>query len=565
MKKINLRNTVSYFLERILPVRKKEDLASNLKRNLLFPMSALFFFCLNATLSVGYMLAVLIAFAASIITASQIRDLFALKERGGMSVKITSFLCAVGICLSLQSTFRADWSVSSKIRDIEAALPFKCDIPGIISVILAVGAVGFVYVCVRLFLRQMKRIFADTKIAAGISRGEIIAYSLLILSSLALMTGAFLSSQAFYGTDFSYDIIYTSDSPSLIQGNAYMSLTHPENDLRQPLFAVFSAPFTGIPYLIGRLFSLPASVSAMLLNSVQILMLFAANFMLAKMMDLNGTGRICFMVLSSITYTHLLFVLMMEQYIIAYFWLIFCIYLICEKKPERLALWGAGGTLLTSLVLLPAMSDKSPVKNFKAVLSDTVKYGLGFAAFLLMFGRFDVIWNLWTKISELGRFTGQSVTWRDKLFQYTGFVQNYFIAPDAGVNTSVHKFVSWQLNPPTRISAAGIVILILCLISAWLNREKKSSRFAAFWMGFSVIMLFCLGWGTKENGLILYSLYFGWAFLALLFQLVCKIGEKLRLRFLVPALTALCAAVLAFTNIPAIAQMIRFAVSYYPV
>lgn len=411
----------------------------------------------------------------------------------------------------------------------------------------------------------MKAIFADIKLFDGINFGEIVIYFLLIAGSLAFMISVFSTSQAFYGTDLSYDIIYTSDSPSLVKGNVYMVLTHPENDLRQPLFAVFAAPFMGIPYLIGRIFCVSASIQAMLLNAAQILMLFAANFMLTKVMNLTRGNRICFMVLSSLTYTHFLFILMMEQYIVAYFWLIFCIYLICKKNhPNRIVLWGAGGTLLTSMILLPTMSEKSPFKNCKAWIREMVKYGLEFVAVVLVFCRFDVIFNLPAKISQLEGYTGKSIAFADRIYQYTAFISDCLIAPDAGINSIAQEHISWQLNQATRISIAGVLILLLCLISARINRSKKSSLIAVGWIGFSVVMLLVLGWGTKENGLILYALYFGWAFLVLLFQLVERIGEKRNLRFLVPVVATACAVLLSVINIPAITEMIQFANRYYP-
>ena len=558
---------ISYtLLKEKLPEQRKDVITANLKRNWLLPISAMAFFCLNATLTMGYMVAMVIAFAISIVMASQIASIWTLGNKGSTAAKVIALLTATGICWACQSSFYADWSVSSKAQAIEAMLPFAVDLPAIISICGAVAALGFVYLYVLLFFQEVKSVITNTKIANGLSFGEVVIYALLIAASLVLMVGAFSGSQAFYGTDLSYDIIYTSDSPALVKGNVYMALTHPENDLRQPLFAVFAAPFMGIPYLFGKLFSASASVQAMLLNSVQILMLFAANLMLAKMMKLTRVNRICFMVFSSLTYTHLLFVLMMEQYIVAYFWLIFCIYLICEQKqPSRIALWGAGGTLLTSMILLPAMSDKSPFKNFKEWIADMVKYGLEFVAVMLVFCRFDVIFNLTAKISQLGGFTGKSVTLTDKIYQYTSFIGDCFVAPNAGINHTAEEYISWQLNQPTGISLVGVLILALCLISAWTNRNKKSSLLSIGWIGFSVIMLFGLGWGTKENGLILYALYFGWAFLVLLFQLVEKIGEKLNLRFLVPATAIACAVLLAVINIPAIAKMIQFAIQYYPI
>lgn len=558
---------ISYsLLNEKLSEHRKDVLIANLKRNWFFPISAMAFFCLNVSLTKGYMIAMVIAFIISIVMASQIPSLSALGKKGNAITRLVAILSAVGICWNCQSDFYTAWSRSSKAQAMEAMLPFTVDVPAMISILGAIAAIGFVYLYVLLFLRKMKTIVIDTKIASGLNSGEIVIYSLLIIGSLALMAGAFSASQAFYGTDLSYDIIYTSDSPALVKGNVYMTLTHAENDIRQPLFAVFAAPFMGIPYLIGRVFSAPASIQAMLLNAVQILMLFAAYFMLAKIMKLTGMKRICFLVLASLTYTHLLFILMMEQYIVAFFWLIFCIYQICEKhQPDRFALWGAGGTMLTSMILLPAMSEKSPFRNFKEWFADMVKYGLEFVAVMLVFCRFDVIFNLVSRISFLNGFTGKNLTFANKFYQYTAFVGNCLIAPNAGINHTAEEYISWQLNPATGVSICGILILILCLISAWVNRSKKSSMIAIGWVAFSVIILLGIGWGTEENGLILYALYFGWTFLMLLFQLIEKIGERLELRFLIPIATIFCVLELTRINISAIAEMVQFAIRYYPV
>lgn len=412
----------------------------------------------------------------------------------------------------------------------------------------------------------MARIISESGVFNDINIAEWIVYGILIIVSIGFVVTSFVQTEAFYGTEYPYDIIYTSDSPSLVKGNVYLALTYPENDLRQPLFAVFAAPFIGIPYLLGKLLGTSASVQAILINSVQVVMLFSANFMLTKMMKLSPIKRICFMILTSFTYTHLLFILMMEQYIVAYFWLIFCLYLISEKqRPDPIALWGAGGTLLTSMILLPFMSVKSPIKDFKEWFFDMMKYGWEFVIVILAFCRFDVIFNLITQVSSLVRFTGYKLTMMDKLCQYTAFIRNCFIAPDAGVSDTVAEHISWQLNTVTGINFTGIVILLFIIVSIVVNREQKSSLLAASWVVFSMLMLLVLGWGTKENGLILYALYFGWAFFVLLFQLVEKIENKMNVTFVTPILSLGCTVALAVVNIPAIIEMVNFAITYFPV
>ena len=169
----------------------------------------------------------------------------------------------------------------------------------------------------------MLKIFSEVGIFSGIKVTEWIVYGVLLTASFSLMIVSFAQTEAFYGTEYAFDIIYTSDSPSLVKGNVYLALTHAENDLRQPLFAVFAAPFIGIPYLFGRLFVTTASVQAMLVNSVQVIMLFVANSILAKMMKLSPMKRICFILLTCCTYTHLLFTLICGNQAK---WLCFCLW-----------------------------------------------------------------------------------------------------------------------------------------------------------------------------------------------------------------------------------------------
>ena len=71
-----------------------------------------------------------------------------------------------------------------------------------------------------------------------------------------------------------------------------------------------------------------------------------------------------------------------------------------------------------------------------------------------------------------------------------------------------------------------------------------------------------LGWGAKENGMILYTLYFGWAFVSLIVMLIDKLPEKLNvLKYVLYAASIIA---LMYFNIPGIIEIIRFGVTYYP-
>lgn len=550
----------------LLPAKEKSAIISNLKQNWFFPISATAFFILYSLPNCAYAAGLIIALAVYLIISSQTQSILSYCKVSNKGIRVISILTAIGICWAGYIFFVSMWSELPKTQALKSLAPIIMDWRVVAGILCAAVAIYFAYVCVLVFWNNITKIFSESKMFGGITALEWVIYGLLFAVSLALVVFSFAQSEAFYGTEVAYDIIYTSDSPALVKGNAYLALTHLQNDLRQPLFAVFAAPFVGIPYLLSCLAGASAEIHAMLVNGVQILLLFTANLVLAKMLKLDSTKRIYFMMLTSCTYTQLLFTLMMEQYIVAYFWLIFCVYLIAEKRrTNRIALWGAGGTLLTSIILLPLMSDVSPVSNFKAWLTDMVKNGLGFILLILAFCRFDLILNLMSSIAFLSGFTGKAVAFTDKFYQYTEFIANCFFAPSAGVDTTTYEHISWKMNTVTGIDNLGILILVLAIISAIWNRDKRSSLLAAGWVVFSSVMLLVLGWGTVENGLILYALYFGWAFLMLLFQLAEKIESTLNVKFFVPAFSICTVAGLLRVNIPAIMELVEFAIAYYPV
>ena len=275
--------------------------AKNLKRNWYFPISAMAFFCLNVTLARGYFVGVLIAFFASLVIASQVPSLFDLVKKNHIGLHIVAVMTALGICWGGKVSLYERGNASPIVQALKTMLPMQIDIINIAGIFGAVVAVFFVYFFVLLFWNKMTKIISDNGLFSGVNLSERIVYSILIIASLALVFFSFAHTEAFYGTEYAYDIIYTSDSPSLVKSNAYLVLAHPENDIRQPLFAVFASPFIGIPYLLGKIFGASASVQAMMVNMVQVIMLFTANFMLAKMMKLNLIKRVCFILLTSCT------------------------------------------------------------------------------------------------------------------------------------------------------------------------------------------------------------------------------------------------------------------------
>ena len=532
--------------------------SSYLKYNWILPLSASAFWALHFSLTTSFFISFVLSIAIITFLSSNLPPLIEYIKKTRLDIQAVSFLTACGVCACRCSIFYSRYNYQSKFQYVESLLPLKFNLLLVVSAFISIISVFFIFLCTIYFWNQCFGIFKRSSLLNGIQGKEIVIYGFLLALSIVYMASVFYKANAFYG----YSVqIYTSDSGWLMTENCYLNLTHCENDLRQPLFAFFASPFVGIPYLISVVFHVPPSVRAMLENSVQIFMLFMGNLTLTRMMKLNSIKRVCFMLLSSVTYTQLLFILMMEQYIVAYFWLILCLYLIEEKKtPNRLAFWGASGTMLSSAILLPLMSKKSPLVTPRTWFKDIFSHGFQFILLITVFCRFDIFLDFFSKIAYYQRYTGVHVSFQEKAFQYSAFIKNVLFAPNHMIAFNRFNIISWQLPQANNVDIFGVVILITVLLSVLWNRDKKSSLLAFGWLVYSIVFLLFIGWGTSENGLILYSLYFGWPLLVLLFQFVEKLEEKLKTCFLTPISTALAFFALILHNAPGISELIRFAI-----
>ena len=553
-----------------LQYTKPKSVFENIKSNILLILSSFAFMGLNIQLSRNGIFSLLLSYILIVFVFSQVTGIFQKIKAIPVAIKIYSFVSSVGICYYARKVFVGDISSSSLLRrvcekiNIDQTILLRW-----LSAIIALFAIIAVFVLVSLLLNylieKLKTVFRS------LSQIELIIYSILTIALLGFVCYVFFGSNAFWGTKLNYDIIYTSDSPSLVNSNVYLRLYHGENDLRQPLFAVFAAPFVGFGYAL----SVPLShinpvFTPLFMNVIQVLMLVTANLMLAKIINLDTVGRVCFMLFTSVTYTTLLFSVMMEQYIVAYFWLIFVILSYIEyKKATVISLSAAGGTLLTSMVLIPTAYENEQRNNtckIRSFVTAIEKGLLGFLVMLFAFGRLDILLNFSEKTTQLSGFAGgENIVGRSK--QYLSFISSCFISPNAVIDKTTYDHISWQLSKGiiTQINIIGIIIIALCLVSFIVNRKNMLTKISALWVCFSVILLCIVGWGSAENGMILYSLYFGWAFIILLFQLVNWCSKKMKFKYFTPIISSIAIIALALLNYQGIRALLSFAFTYYPV
>ena len=544
-------------LSNAIEYRTLAEQTANIKKNLLLVLSAIAFMLLTLeAYTIEKLFPCIYACVCIILISSQISGL---KEKFAdvpLLIKIYAFISAYGIYFNTSA------------RNIQIS-GFQGTVYHIAIVILSLLSFVSIFLLTALFLDWLVRTIRPA--FASLSRAEFAVFILLAVILLSFSAYSFFKSNLFWGppAHCSYDLLYTSDTPSIVAENAYLTLYHTENDLRQPLFSVFAAPVIGAFYAVSLPFSYISPIfTPLFLNTVQILMLLTADLLLAKALASDKLTSICFMVVSAFTYTTLLSSLMMEQYIVGYFYLILAIYsYITHHRASALSITAATGTLLTSALIMPLgyANDTAPSDRVRAAISALERTVLTFVIVLLAFGRFDVVLDLVTRLGILLGFAGGGKS-QGCFNQFTAFVSSCFAAPDAAAVTDASGYPTWQLTDRyiTDISITGCILLALCIISVIINRKSAITRIAALWTMFSVVLLGIVGWGATENGMILYSLYFCWAYLVLLFQLVKWLSEKLSAKPL--TVIASCAAmiVLGIINLNGMEKLLGFAFTEYP-
>ena len=235
--------------------------------------------------------------------------------------------------------------------------------------------------------------------------------------------------------------------------------------------------------------------------------------------------------------------------------------LICVWKTDKINYMyvGAVGTMLTSGVIFPLIIK---FKNLKHWLKSVFKCFLSFMSILIIGGQFPQILSLNTTINFLMKYTGKNISFNVKLNQFTEFVKGIFIASKGKISNIREGYLSYQLLDAKNLCLIGIVILIVCFIGFVLNRKEKFVKLSFLWILFSVFVLLIVGWGSTENGLTLYSLYFSWSYLVLYFVFIKKIFKKDILFKIVILGSCL---IMFWFNINEFINILMFGIKYYPV
>lgn len=380
----------------------------------------------------------------------------------------------------------------------------------------------------------------------------------ILLIILTYTTTAFSACIDNNGSTQIYDVIYTSDTPYLYNNDVFINVFNIENDIRQPLFGIFAFPFGILAKFASQfLFMFPQHLSyGYSISIIQVLLLAVTNILLSRMLKLSEKDKSIFYIFVSISFPYLLFSIVIEQYVIALFYLILAFYSYFEKKEEINYYYiGATGTLLTSGIIFPVISN---VKKIEDKIKNILKCFFMTIYIFLCSGQFTQFIYMTLRLEWLDTFVG-NVSFTEKFAKFTNFVRTIFVSY-GGIIENNGGFYRYALADTSTISILGCIILVIALISVIINRKNKIANVSFLWVLFSFCVLCLKGWGIKENGLILYSLYFAWAYLILFYLFIKKIikNEKIFKYIMVPTII-----IMSLLGIKEFLNIILFAIRYY--
>ena len=243
--------------------------------------------------------------------------------------------------------------------------------------------------------------------------------------------------------------------------------------------------------------------------------------MISRLLNISSKEQTIFFIFSISSYSFILFSFLSEQYVISFFYLILTIYLWYKYKPNsNYSYISALGTLSTSGILLPMIIPIKSKINKKNILN-ILKVLLVFLVIMLITGQIITISP--KRFKYLMTFTGKKLSFNNKLKQFLYFVRTLILAPTNNKIIIYNKYHCYRLGTIKDYSIIGIAIILLCFISFIINHKKTIAKISFLWIIYSFIILCLIGWGTMENSLILYSLYFFWAYIVLIFLLINNI------------------------------------------
>lgn len=432
----------------------------------------------------------------------------------------------------------------------------------IFMILSTLAICGFLYTFWRKFSEIARFFYSKTdKIEIYFVAAAWLIFSVLIVIIYSKTAIFYRLYNNMIGLPVMYDFIYTTDSPMEMKENIYFMVNADSNHLRHPLFGLFSLPFALPCMILSRILFFIPNAYALLIAIMQAFFILISDVLIIRMLKLSGVVKLTALIAYTTTYSALLHYAAIGKYVFSTFWILLFIYLITEKREEREdCFYPASSATITSLALFPFIKE---FKGFKDFFIEGIKFVKNFLLLYLLFIRVEKSLGLGNQVSAISLFSGAKITFDQHIYQFFNFVKSIFIWPVSEKTVCWWHIVSYQLAEVTSVDVMGVILFCLAIAGFIVNRKNKFAQICIYWTAFSVFVLMIFGWGTQENGLIIYTLYFGWSYFALIVMLAEKLLSKLK--YAGAALYSVLSVIMTVFNTYHLYDMFQFCFDYYPI
>lgn len=366
------------------------------------------------------------------------------------------------------------------------------------------------------------------------------------------------------------DVVYLFDSLYHLKHDSFFLIGGVENDIRNIFFGLFQLPISAPCHVVSQLTeaTLGFDLYPYLIIWFQNIAIVGSVILFARCVGEGPYRKIGFMLLFSCSYMAVLHVLILEQYAWPLFWSAAFVYLVCHGKTgselDACYILGAGNLVSNALIAGPMVfHDKNRFKKLFEI-SFVIAAGL-----LLVSGQLTGILRTFQMMPTTAMFFGSNLAIGNKLMQFTVFVRSIFLQPFVKAFSvtpwyvaEIDQYAAYRLTDEISFDWTGIVILALCIVSFIWNRKDRFTQYAGWWIFVSILILLGLGWGTHENGLVIYGLHFGWAYITLIYKLIERVFAKHE-RILL-GICGIISGIMLWQNIEGLSVLFDFLGKYYP-
>ena len=395
---------------------------------------------------------------------------------------------------------------------------------------------------------------------------KTVCFACLLLVALLLLNNTttvfFNPGMANLQADHQYDgwfldVIFQTDTDPLFPNYNVFIRDVPSS--RQPLFSLFAFPFVAPLYAISSLLFFIPNLYPSFVVGLQFLLVFVSAFLVYDMVKEKLYYPKLFLTFYLSTYSILVFSLIIERFIFALFYLITALYLYYYSKEKSYpALLAATGTNALSFLMICFLMGQNRVITWRQKSEFILKYLLIILALLIVFGRLPLLFYSGT-LEDSARWLTLEVGFLNQLQQFSEFIFASFVFPETMID--IRLFPRYEQAIVTRFNWIGVLIIAVCLLTAIKKRKDSFVQISIYWFGVSFTLLGLLGWSTSQHNLILFSSFFSFSFVYLLYLFLEEALKKFKWRK--QLIVALIVAMLLY-NLYGLTDLLRFAFTYYP-